>query len=162
MHLGPEILLNISKLSSILLLIEYFILAREVGVYEDRIMRKAKSFMNKRIHAYDCQALGAQLVCSPDGQLGICHEGIGTKQFFFDKVSKKFDFHNNVIIKEWKQRTPLNMPQCFACPAIGICGGGCVYGSWLRNGSIWSVDDRFCIHSLTTLKWLIWDLFTNL
>lgn len=143
-------------------MIEYFMLAREVGVYEDRIMRKAKSFMNRRIHAYDCQALGAQLVCTPDGQLGICHEGIGTKQFFFDKVSKDFDFHNNSVIKEWKQRTPLNMPQCFACPAIGICGGGCAYGSWLRNGSIWSVDDRFCIHSLTTLKWLIWDLLTHL
>lgn len=143
-------------------MIEYFMLAREVGVYEDRIMRKAKSFMNKRIHAYDCQALGAQLVCSPDGQLGVCHEGIGIRQFFFDKVSKEFDFHNNKIINEWKQRTPLNMFQCFDCAAIGICGGGCAYGAWLRNGSIWSVDDRFCIHSLTTLKWLIWDLFSHL
>lgn len=143
-------------------MIEYFMLAREIGVYEDRIMRKAKSFIDKRIHTYDCQALGAQLVCAPDGQLGICHEGIGTKQFFFDKVSKNFDFHNNSIIKEWKQRTPLNMPQCFDCPAIGICGGGCAYGSWLRNGSIWSVDDRFCIHSLSTLKWLIWDIFNHL
>lgn len=140
-------------------MIEYFKLARKEGVYEDRIMRKAKSFMEKRIHAYDCQALGAQLVCTPDGHLGVCHEGIGAKQFFFAKVSKDFDFHHNPVIGEWKRRTPLNMPQCFGCPALGICGGGCAYGSWLRNGSIWSVDDRFCIHSLTTLKWLIWDLY---
>ena len=140
-------------------MIEYFKLARKEGVYEDRIMRKAKSFMEKRIHAYDCQALGAQLVCTPDGHLGVCHEGIGARQFFFAKVSKDFDFHHNPVIGEWKRRTPLNMPQCFGCPALGICGGGCAYGSWLRNGSIWSVDDRFCIHSLTTLKWLIWDLY---
>lgn len=140
-------------------MIEYFELAREEGVYEDRIMRKAKSFMEKRIHAYDCQALGSQLVCTPDGYLGVCHEGIGARQFFFAKVSKNFDFHHNPVISEWKKRTPLNMPQCFGCSALGICGGGCAYGSWLRNGSIWSVDDRFCIHSLATLKWLIWDIY---
>jgi uncharacterized protein len=143
-------------------MIEYFKLAREEGVYEDRMMRKAKSFIDKRIHAYDCQALGAQLVCSPDGQLGVCHEGVGLKQFFFAKVSKDFDFHNNPVITEWKHRTPLNMPQCYNCPAIGMCGGGCAYASWLRNGSIWAVDDRFCIHSLSSLEWLIWDLFDRL
>ncbi len=143
-------------------MIEYFQLARVDGVYEDRMMRKAKSFMEKRIHAYDCQALGAQLVCSPDGQLGICHEGVGLKQFFFGRVSREFDFHTNPVIAEWKRRTPLNMPQCYGCPALGICGGGCAYASWLRNGSIWSVDDRFCIHALSSLEWLIWDLFDRL
>ena len=143
-------------------MIEYFTLAREEGVYEDRMMRKTKSFVEKKIHAYDCQALGAQLVCSPDGQLGVCHEGTGIKQFFFATVDKDFDFHKNTVIAEWKQRTPLNMPQCYDCPALGICGGGCAYGSWLRNGSIWSVDDRFCVHSRTTLEWLVWDLFSRL
>lgn len=143
-------------------ILEYFMLAREEGVYEDRVMRKAKSFMEKRIHAYDCQALGAQLVCAPDGQLGVCHEGVGMKNFFFGQVSKDFDFHQNPVINEWKKRTPLNMPQCFNCSALGICGGGCAYGARLRNGSIWSVDDRFCVHSLATLDWLIWDLFKRL
>jgi uncharacterized protein len=143
-------------------MIEYFILAREKGVYEDRIMRKASAFVNKEIHPFDCQAAGAQIVCSPDGKLGICHEGIGAKNFFFEKVSNDFKFHENLVIKEWKMRTPLNMPQCWDCSALGICGGGCTYGAWLRNGSIWSIDDRFCIHSLMTLEWLIWDLFEKL
>ena len=143
-------------------MIEYFIVAREKGVYEDRIMRKANAFVEKEIHPYDCQAAGAQIVVSPDGQLGTCHEGIGAKKFFYGKVSREFKFHENSVIKEWKMRTPLNMPQCWNCSALGICGGGCTYGAWLRNGSIWSVDDRFCIHSLITLKWLIWDLFERL
>jgi uncharacterized protein len=143
-------------------MLEYFELAREDGVYEDRVMRKVRAFTNKRIHTYDCQGLGSQLVCAPDGQLGICHEGIGARQFFFGQVSKDFDFHHNPTVNEWKTRTPLNMPQCFDCPAIGICGGGCAYGAWLRNGSIWAVDDRFCTHSLATLRWMIWDLFKNL
>ncbi len=143
-------------------ILEYFVLARREGVYEDRVMRKVKAFMQKRIHSHDCQGLGAQLVCSPDGQLGVCHEGVGLKNFFFARVSDNFDFHSNPVIAEWKKRTPLNMPQCFGCPALGICGGGCAYGAWLRSGSIWSVDDRFCIHSLATLEWLIWDLFENI
>lgn len=140
-------------------MLEYFMLARKKGIYEDRIMRKANAFINKEIHSHDCQATGAQIVCSPDGRLGICHEGIGAKSFFFDVVSRNFRFHENPTVKEWKMRSPLNMPQCWNCSTIGICGGGCAYGAWLRNGSIWSVDDRFCIHSLETLKWFIWDLF---
>jgi uncharacterized protein len=143
-------------------ILDYFVLARENGVYEDRVMRKAMAFINKRIHPFDCQATGAQIVCAPNGRLGVCHEGIGAKNFFFGLVSKKFDFHNNSVVKEWKSRAPLNMPQCWDCPALGICGGGCAYGAWLRNGSIWSVDDRFCVHSLMTLKWLIWDLFKKM
>ena len=143
-------------------MLEYFILAREEGIYEDRVMRKAKAFIDKTIHVADCQATGAQVVCSPDGRLGLCHEGIGAKCFFFGQVSKDFRFHDEPLIKEWRQRTPLNMPQCFDCPALGICGGGCTYGAWLRNGSIWSIDDRFCVHSSKTLDWLVWDLFDKI
>lgn len=140
-------------------MLKYFELARVEGVYEDRIMRKLKAFISRQIHPFDCQATGNQVVCSPDGRLGVCHEGIGAKNFFFLDVSKDFDFHSNSIIKEWNRRTPLNMPQCFNCSAIGICGGGCTYGAWLRNGSIWSIDNRFCTHSLLTLKWLVWDVY---
>jgi len=139
-------------------MLEYFKLAREEGVYEERIMRKMKAFVFRKIRAFDCQATGNQIVCSPDGKLGVCHEGVGVKRFFFGRVSPNFDFHNNPTINEWNQRSPLNMPQCYDCAAIAICGGGCAYGAQLRNGSIWSVDDRFCIHSKKTLEWLIWDL----
>ena len=54
-------------------MLEYFMLAREKGIYEDRIMRKANAFIAQKIHPFDCQATGAQIVCSPDGMLGLCH-----------------------------------------------------------------------------------------
>lgn len=142
-------------------MIQYFQQARAVGIYEDRIMRKVKPFLSHRIHAYDCQATGHQLVCSPEGNLGVCHEGIGMKNYFFAPASSDFDFHGNPVVQEWGARTPLNMPQCYDCPALGICGGGCAYGAHLRNGSIWSVDDRFCQHSLKTLEWIIWDIYAQ-
>lgn len=155
----------VSKSYSILAskkIIEYFLLAREAGVYEDRMVRKINAFANKEIHAYDCLATGSQIVCSPDGQIGVCHEGIGLKDFFFGKISKDFSFHDNPTINEWKKRSPLCMPQCLDCSALGLCGGGCAYSAYVKNGSIWSIDDRFCPHSLLTLKWLIWDLFDKI
>ncbi len=142
-------------------MIEYFLKAREVGVYEDRIMRRIKPFMSRRPLPYDCQATGSQLVCSPSGRVGVCHEGLGMSNYFFADVSEDFSFHNNETVREWGRRSPFNMPQCFNCPAIAMCGGGCAYGAMLRNGSIWSLDDRFCTHALKTLEWMVWDLFGN-
>lgn len=143
-------------------MIEYFLLARQKGIYEERMMRKIKPFISHRVRPYDCQATGSQVVCSPDGQLGICQEGLGMKNYFFGKASREFEFKTHPVAQEWGKRSPLNMPQCYDCPAIGICGGGCAYGAYLRNGSIWSVDTRFCEHSLTTLKWIIWDIYEQM
>lgn len=143
-------------------IIEYFLLARQKGVYEERMMRKIKPFVSHRVRPFDCQATGGQVVCSPDGQLGICQEGLGMKNYFFGKASRDFDFCDHPVAQEWGKRSPLNMPQCFNCSAIGICGGGCAYGAFLRNGSIWSVDTRFCEHSLTTLRWIIWDIYDQM
>lgn len=71
-------------------LLDYFVLARDRGVYEDRIMRKLKAFVSNKIHAFDCQATGNQIVCSPDGKVGLCHEGVGAKNFFFSSVDVDF------------------------------------------------------------------------
>ncbi|MGB5018595.1 MAG: radical SAM protein [Candidatus Moraniibacteriota bacterium] len=155
-QVSPEYMLAVNER-----MISYFMKAREVGVYEDRVMRKIRPFISKRIHAFDCQATGHQLVCSPTGRLGVCHEGVGMSNYFFAQVSSDFDFHGHPVIQEWGRRTPLNMPQCYGCEAIGVCGGGCAYGAHLRHGSIWSVDDRFCGHSLTTLQWIIWDIYSQ-
>ncbi len=141
---------------------QYFAQARALGLYEDRMMRKVRPFVTHRIHAFDCQATGHQIVCSPQGRLGICHEGLGMNNYFFADATVDFDFHGQSVIQEWGRRSPLSMPQCHDCPAIGMCGGGCAYGANLRHGSIWSVDDRFCIHSLSSLQWIIRDIHNQL
>ncbi len=143
-------------------MLEYFEKAREIGLYEDRIMRKIRAISNGRLHPFDCKATGAQLAISPDGSLGICHEGVGCKNFFFGKVSSDFVFADNPLIQEWGKRSPLTMPQCIDCPSLGLCGGGCAYSAYLRHGTIWSVDDKFCKHSLAVLDWLVWDVYRTL
>lgn len=142
--------------------LEYFEKARKVGLYEDRIVRKVRAMSKNVLHPFDCRATGAQLAISPDGSLGLCHEGVGCKNFFFDKVSRKFVFEDHPLVREWSQRSPLTMPQCFNCPSLGLCGGGCAYSAFLRHGTIWAVDDKFCKHSLAVLEWLIWDIYSRI
>lgn len=143
-------------------MLEYFEKAREIGLYEDRIMRKVRAIGRGVLHPFDCRATGAQLAISPDGSLGICHEGVGCNNFFFGKVSRDFVFGDNPLIQEWGRRSPLTMPQCFNCPSLGLCGGGCAYSAFLRHGTIWAIDDKFCKHSLTVLEWLIWDVYSRM
>lgn len=103
---------------------------------------------------------GNQIVISPQGLIGVCHEGIGEKRTFVSNINDNgFNFYANQDINSWAKRSPFNMLECIECEALGICGGGCPYGAMLKTGSIHEVDKRFCVHSKETLEWLIWDLF---
>ncbi|EIC23819.1 FibroRumin system radical SAM peptide maturase [Thiorhodovibrio frisius] len=136
---------------------------RRNGVYEDRMMRKLKSFAESRVYLFDCGAAGAsQIVVAPDGDLGICHGFLGSRENFPTNVDNMdFDPSTDPTFLEWRKRTPLNMPDCENCMALGICGGGCPLNALKNTGSIWGLDERFCVHSIKTLQWLVWDLFAQ-
>lgn len=144
-------------------IIDEFVELRKLGIYEDRIMRKLKSFSKAQIYFSDCAATGGgQIVISPNGQVGICHGCLHNKQYFVSNVDDvNFDAkkHNDFI--EWSQLTPINKEECLDCPALGICGGGCpINAIHLKKGNtIHSLDERFCIHSKKTLDFLIRDLY---
>ncbi len=134
---------------------------RKVGVYEDRMMRKLKSFAESRVYLFDCGAAGAgQIVIAPDGEVGVCHGFLGSREFFPANVDN-IDFDPSTDFSEWGKRTPLNMPECDDCMALGICGGGCPLNALKNTGSLWGMDQRFCVHSKKTLEWLVWDLFAK-
>ena len=137
---------------------EYF---RENGIYEDRIMRKAKAFVDGKIYLYDCGATGGnQIVIAPDGEVGLCHGYLYNRETFVSNVwDDEFNPEENATYLEWRNRTPINMEQCLDCAALGICGGGCPLNAKKNGGGIWDLDVRFCVHAKTTLNWLVWDLF---
>ncbi len=136
---------------------------RKIGVYEDRMMRKLKSFVESRVYLFDCGAAGSgQIVIAPDGEVGVCHGFLGSRKYFSTRVeSVDFDPVSDPTFAEWGKRTPLNMPECDNCMALGICGGGCPLNALKNTGSIWGLDERFCVHSKKTLEWLVWDLFAK-
>ena len=141
-------------------IVKAFRVLREQGIPEDRMLRKLKSFTDGRPHLFDCAAAGGnQIVVSADGQVGICHAFVGTRQFFVTDVSDlSFNPSSSNVFAEWNRRSPVNMEQCLSCPGVGLCGGGCLHNAVATKGSIWQTDERFCRHTLTTLEYLIWEL----
>lgn len=141
-------------------LIECFKIARERGIYEARMMRKVRAFVEGHIYDRDCCGCGKQIVVLPDGKIGVCHAYSGTEQFFVEPDAD-FDPYKHQFWKEWSQRSPFNMSQCRDCEALTICGGGCPHNADINKGSIWELDEHFCVHAKETLNWLIWDLYEN-
>lgn len=133
---------------------------RERGIRENRITRKLNAFHGNDVYMYDCMAAaGREMVITPGGEIGICHEHMWDSQHSISHVNDtKFDPADNEVYLEWVQRTPLNMEQCQDCIALGICGGGCLVNAEHR-GSIWETDERFCTQSKTILNWLIWESY---
>jgi len=141
-------------------LIGCFQLCREKGIYEERIMRKVRAFVEGYILYSDCGGCGQQIVIDPEGNIGVCHAFCGTKEFFVSET-KDINFHNHQYWKEWRYRSPLVMPQCIDCIALGICGGGCPFSAFKQKGSIWELDEINCILSKKVTEFLLKDLMNK-
>lgn len=133
---------------------------RERGVYEDRIMRKVEAFVEGTPYLHDCSGCGHQIVVAPEGSVGVCHGYAGWQRYF---VQPDDGFHpvEHPYWKEWVRRSPVNMPQCYDCEALGICGGGCACSADIRRGSIWAINDTFCIHAKAVLRWMLEETYCN-
>lgn len=140
-------------------LLECFRIARKKGIYEDRIMRRVKNFVEKTPVFSDCGGCGLQVVVAPDGQTGVCQAFYGNRKYFVSEPLESFEPEKHEYWKEWRKRSPFTMKQCEGCIAFGNCGGGCPYNAHKRKGSIWELDERFCVHAKQTVKFLIKDLW---
>ena len=145
-------------------IIDEFVELRKRGIYEDRMMRKLKAFTKASVYFSDCGATGGgQIVISPNGQVGICHGCLHDKKYFVTSIEDdSFVAVNDPTFIEWSNLTPLNNEECYSCPALGICGGGCpINATNLKEGNtIHSLDERFCVHSKKTLEFFINDLYS--
>jgi uncharacterized protein len=144
-------------------IIDEFIELRELGIMEDRMLRKLDSFSKAQVYYSDCAATcGGQIVIAPNGQIGICHGFLHDKKYFVTSIEDEaFDCKSNPAFIEWSQLSPVNKNECLDCAALGICGGGCPLNAmYLKKGNtIHSIDTRFCVHAKETLEFLISDLY---
>ena len=138
----------------------------EKRIYEDRVInRRLKAFVEKKVLYKDCAGYGHQIDITPTGKVGVCH-GLWPDEINQDEnVYYDIDVNYTGLVKEhpiwqeWYSRTPFNMPQCWNCEAISLCGGGCAQKSFLRTGSIWNKDTDICILMKETVPWTIWKYF---
>lgn len=131
----------------------YFELKRH-GITENRTGRRLQVFDRKHPCLFDCNAAGGrQIAIAPDGAVGICHEHIMDKKHFItDICNEEFNPALSPEYKEWQKRSPLYMEECRKCPALGICGGGCVINTERKYGTIHKPDARFCKQTLSILE----------
>jgi len=132
---------------------------RQIGVYEERMMRKVKALINKKPIFADCGVVGNQIVIAPDGQVGSCQDFVKPRSYFQGSaLDSNYDPWKEGLFGGWEERSPFYMSQCFDCEALGICGGGCPASVELSTGSRWNVDERTCPHSKLSLEWMIWEV----
>lgn len=140
-------------------LIKSFKIARELGIYEDRMMRRVNNFIDKAPVLSDCGGCGLQVVISPDGKIGVCQAFCGEKDFFVSESLETFEPVQHLFWKQWRKRSPFSNDFCKQCIALGNCGGGCPYNAYKISGSIDAIDERFCAHAKATTHFLIQDLW---
>jgi uncharacterized protein len=121
--------------------------------YKNRI----RNFVTKTPLLSTCGGCGECLVATSDGYLQPCF--IYEDQFGFrvhiDQIASLKDFETSEVWAEWKARNTLNMPQCAHCPAILLCGGGCLYNAYKKYGTIWKVPEETCRFSQKCIEFLV-------
>lgn len=139
-------------------LIDCFKITRDVGVYEDRMMRRVRSLSEGIACINDCGGCGQQIVVAPDGKVGVCQAYLETGENFVD-LNDEFDPTTNPLWKKWARRSPFNIPECGQCSALSMCGGGCAHNGLQSTGDIMGVDRVHCVHAKEALNFLLVDLW---
>ncbi|MFA6348654.1 MAG: radical SAM protein [Candidatus Paceibacterota bacterium] len=143
-------------------LIKAFEVFRERGIYEERMMRKARAFVKREPIFIDCGVNGSQIVIAPDGRIGACQDFVKPRTYFRGSVlDPTYDPVQDGLFENWKKRSPIFMEGCLDCKSLGICGGGCPASAELKTGDRWNIDRRICPHSNLSLEWLIWQTYST-
>lgn len=130
----------------------------EHGIEEDRLTDRLTYLESRCIKYHDCSAAnGEQIVITPDGSVGICHEFVGSRDFFISNIWSEEPLSENENLKKWILRTPILMDECEDCIALGVCGGGCPANAYNIYGDIMNVDRNCCGTSKELVKWYFKD-----
>jgi len=120
-------------------MIEAFDVLREHDIHLVQVEQKLAAFLSGRAIAYECKACGKRIVACSGKRFGICEGLITNHESFFHDVSELPNY-----IREYKKTSPFYIPECQACVAYRICGGGCVYDKLTRFGCADIPDECRC------------------
>lgn len=119
-----------------------------------------RPFVEKSTRMYDCPSCNSKLLITPWNTIGFCEAFMEEENYYYNVDT--FDLVNCVGREEWKNRIPLTKIECYDCPAISVCGGGCPYDAYCESGNICNKDKRRCLQSRYMIEWLIRELFSLL
>ncbi len=141
-------------------LIKLFKALCEDNIFEDTMMKKVKSFALSIEHLHDCAAGGRQIAVMPNGSIGVCHYAATVGKWIIGNVKDPAEsVFGSRELADWAARSPVNMPQCYKCPGLTMCGGGCPYEAYQKMGDVWALDERFCTHCSESIRWMMEELY---
>jgi uncharacterized protein len=146
-------------------IIKAYRIMRTLGLYEDRIMRKTRAFVNEEPWIFDCGGYGGQIALCADGALGPCHIAADDHRFLWGNIEQ--EGLEEAILKgdmtrQWCNRSPLLMKECFDCIGLSLCGGGCADEAFIKYGDMFALDKSFCLHCKELIRWMFDDLALQL
>ena len=103
-----------------------------------------RPLVQQRFKHHDCSALGEKIVVFPDGSRSNC-------------ISHTANALGPQDLDVWNDLLPTRHALCRACPALGICGGGCLYDA-LHFSDGCAYDLRYCTLARRMLEFLVWDV----
>ncbi len=126
-------------------------------VYERRMSHKVNNFVDRILQVADCTGCGNQISVSTDGQIGVCQGYMGNRKTFNNTVfDLDFDPNSDSVFQEWSMRSSFNMSECYDCPALATCGGGCPRNADFMSGSIWHRDEPLCHFAKRAQEYMLW------
>ncbi|GEM_PF-2402737 len=138
-------------------MLEAYAAARARGVYVEQFNRRVRPFAIRAHRVKDCSACGGRLVAQPNGKFSFCDGFSFTDEYTYD-FDGDFDLETNGDYARWSELSPLNWPDCYECPAVALCGGGCRYDAAMASGRIDGLDPFRCTQDREILRWTINDL----
>lgn len=127
-----------------------------LGIYDDRILRKIRSFVHDEFKFADCIAgYEKQITINHKGEYVVCQCNFLEPSKVIGNINKdSFEVIDNFVGKNnsYKAKIPINNVECDDCPYIYLCGGGCLENA---NFDILGKDSGYCEHTKVIQEWLI-------
>ncbi|MDD5438829.1 MAG: radical SAM protein [Candidatus Omnitrophica bacterium] len=141
------------------ILLDFYEILRSRGIFLENISRPIGAFQTNTPKVNECQAQGYGFTVDARGKVGPC-KSLTVADVFSVDIDGLGRIEDNPMFRDWSLRSPFMVAECLDCPALGICGGGCAYDSYISNkGDFKGIDTRVCEYKKYVLEFLIWDLF---
>ncbi len=120
---------------------------------------------HERINFKSCSAYGGQLSVMPDGSIGPCINLAEEYRCLWgnvhdDSIERSIVEHGSREL--FQRRSPFFRKDCRSCPAIALCGGGCIHQGFVRYDDYMGMDDLHCAVFKSLLPWGVERLFEEM
>ncbi len=134
--------------------------ARQRGVFHQQMCQRLEPIVKGTWRRYACAGCAGKVVVAPNGEAGVCEYNASEGRSYVPL--DEFSPDTAPDLTRWAGRSPLNVRECLACPALPTCGGGCAYDSQEILGDALRFDPWLCETNVRIVGWAMQDLFAHL